>query len=221
MKIAAALVLCLVAAPALAFTPERAALMVDAVRANGCSMTGEQAEGLLAPLGLRGDEVQAFVDTLFGGELITLSEDLDTLSLTEALCAAEGEASLALITAAFEAQEAAMGPLLEVWRPGFTPERGAEFVGAVRGAGCVLTEDTAAQVLPPLGIGPEESREVVTVLIDGGLGAVSEDGLTFSLTEDFCAAEAAGDSAALAQILTDWDANHPAPEVHIQSGGDE
>lgn len=221
MRIAAALGLCLVAAPALAFTPERAALMVDAVRANGCMMTGDQAEGMLAPLGLGGDEVQAFVDTLFGGELITLSEDFDTLTLSEALCAVEGDESLALITAAFVAQEAEMGPLLEVWRPGFTAERGAEFVGAVRGAGCILTEEAAAQVLPPLGIGPEESREVVTVLIDSGLGAVSEDGLTFSLTEDFCVADAAGDAPALAQILTDWEANHPAPEVHIQSGGDQ
>jgi len=173
VRIAAALGLCLVAAPALAFTPERAALMVDAVRANGCMMTGDQAEGMLAPLGLGGDEVQAFVDTLFGGALITLSEDFDTLTLSEALCAVEGDESLALITAAFVAQEA------------------------------------------------EESREVVTVLIDSGLGAVSEDGLTFSLTADFCAADAAGDAPALAQILTDWDANHPAPEVHIQSGGDQ
>lgn len=205
----------LAASPALAFTPDRAALMVDAVRANGCALRGDQAEAALGPLGLDGVEVQAFVDTLFGADLVTVSDDLQTLTLSEPLCAAEGEASLALITAAFEAQELSLEP----WRPDFTAERGAEFVAAVRGAGCTLTEETAAQVLPAAGFSPDDSRDVVTVLIDGGLGEVSADAQSFGLTEAFCAADPAGDLAAVAAILDGWDASRP--EVIIQRGADQ
>ena len=215
MKLATALALTLAASPALAFTPDRAALMVDAVRANGCALRGDQAEGALAPLGLDGVEVQAFVDTLYGAELVTVSEDLQTLSLSETLCAATGEESLALITAAFEAQELSLEP----WRPTFTAERGADFVAAVRGAGCSLTEETAAQVLPPAGFTPDDSRDVVTVLLDGGLAEVSPDAQSFGLTAAFCAADPAGDVAAVAAILNTWDATRP--EIILERGADQ
>lgn len=215
MKLAATLALTLAASPALAFTPERAALMVDAVRANGCALRGDQAEGALAPLGLDGAEVQAFVDTLYGAELVTVSDDLQTLTLSDALCAATGEESLALITGAFEAQELSLEP----WRPEFTAERGAEFLGALRGAGCQLTEETAEAVLPPLGFTQSDSRDIVTVLMDGGLAELSGDGASLILNPDVCAADPAGDVAAIAAILDGWDASRP--EVHIQRGADQ
>lgn len=215
MKLAAALALSLAASPALAFTPERAALMVDAVRANGCALRGDQAEGVLAPLGLDGVEVQAFVDTLYGAGMVTVSEDSQVLILSVSLCAANAEDSLAYVTAAFEAQEASLEP----WRPEFTAERGAEFVAALRGAGCTLTEDTAAQVLPAAGFTPDDSRDVVTVLLDGGLAEISDDGQTLALTADLCAADPSGDAAAVAAILNTWDATRP--EITLQRGADQ
>lgn len=217
MRFVLALGFALAASPALAFTPDRAAMMVDAVRANGCAMTGEQAEGALAPLGLDGIEVQMFVDTLFGAGLVTMSDDMEELRLSEALCAATGEESLALIVGAFEMQDTA----LEAWRPTFTPERGAEFIAALRGAGCSLTEAGAAEVLVPLGFTPEESRDVVTVLIESEMAGIDDEGVALTLSEALCAADPATDTPTLAAILAAWDETHPAGEVHIQRGGDQ
>ncbi|MCB1411048.1 MAG: hypothetical protein KDK22_16760 [Rhodobacteraceae bacterium] len=207
MRLVLVSALVLAAAPAAAFTPERAAMMVDAIRANGCSMAGDQAEEALSPLGLNGTEVQAFVDTLYGADLVSLSADMSVLSLSETLCAADSAASLALITAAFQDQEASLEP----WRPDFAPERGAEFVGAVRGNDCTLTEDSAAALLPPLGFSPADTRDIVAVLIDGGLAQVNDEGTELSLSPEFCAAEPAGDAAALAALIDGWDDSHPDP----------
>lgn len=205
---ALALTLATVAAPALGFTPERAAVMVDALRGQGCTLHGDQAETVLAPLGLEAVEVQVFVDTLYGAGLVTLSDDQMVLSLSEALCAAEGEASLAMITEAFAEQEAA----LTAWRPEFSPELGASFSAAVREGGCALTDENAADVLMPLGISPAQSRAIVTVLVDGGLASVTEDAQVFTLSEAFCAADPAGDASAFAALLAAWDETHPVAD---------
>ncbi|MCB1345668.1 MAG: hypothetical protein H6900_11205 [Rhodobacter sp.] len=215
MRLVLGSVLLLAAAPASAFTPERAAMMVDAIRANGCSMAGDQAEEALSPLGLNGTEVQAFVDTLFGADLVSLSADMSVLTLSEGLCAAEGDAALAMITAAFAAQEATLEP----WRPDFAPERGAEFVGAVRGNDCTLTEESASDLLPPLGFSPADTRDIVAVLIDGGLAQVNDDGNALSLSPEFCAAESAGDAAALAALIDGWDDRHA--DANSQPEGDQ
>ncbi len=202
-----ALAMILLAAPASAFTPDRAALMVDAVRANGCTMEGEAAEGTLAPLGLDGVEVQAFVDTLFGAGLVSLSDDLNTLTLSDDLCAAEGAASLALITAAFEAQESA----IQAWRPDFTPERGAVFIAVVRAADCTLTEEAAQDLLPEQNFTPAETRDIVTVLVTSGVAEVAEDGSALSIATELCSADPAGDAEIVALALQAWaDANPPA-----------
>mgnify|MGYP001243263627 FL=1 len=206
-----------VAAPALAFTPERAGLMVDAMRALDCSMNGEQAEASLAPLGLEGIEVQAFVDTLFGAGLVSLSEDMTVLSLVPMLCAAGPEESMAMIVEAFEAQESS----IERWRPDFTPERGAELIATLRGLDCVLTEERAQEVLPPLGFTPVETRDIVAVLVDGTLAEVAEDGTALSLTESVCAADPSMDAPALQALLASWDERHPAPEIVIEQGADQ
>jgi hypothetical protein len=211
------LALSLAAAPALAFTPDRAALMVDAVRANGCAMTSEQAEGALAPLGLDGVEVQMFVDTLYGAGLVTMSDDMEELLLAPQLCEAAAEESLALIVGAFEMQDTALEP----WRPTFTPERGAEFIAALRGVGCSLTEAGASDVLVPLGFSQMESRDVVTVLIDSQLAGMDDQGVALTLSDALCAADPATDVPTLAAILAEWDETHPPGEVHIQRGGDQ
>jgi hypothetical protein len=48
---------------------------------------------------------------------------------------------------------------------------------------------------------------------------VSADAQTFGLTPAFCAADPAGDLAAVAAILDGWDASRP--EVIIQRGADQ
>lgn len=217
MKIAAALVLSLAATPALAFTPDRAAILVDAIRDMGCSMNAAQAQVALPPLQLDPIEVQTFVDNLFLEGLATISDDQDTLSLSEPLCAATGEAALALITAAFEAQE----PSIEPWQPDFTAARGAEYTGAVRAAGCSLTEANAADVLVPLGFTPVESRDIASVLLDSGHALADDEGQRFSLSPEFCAADPAGDEAVIAALLADWVDDPSDIDIHFERGADQ
>ncbi|MCW1932921.1 hypothetical protein [Pararhodobacter zhoushanensis] len=218
MKIAApTLILSLLAAPALAFTPERAALMVDAIRANECAMASDQAEAALGPLGLDAVEVQAFVDTLYGAGLVSISADMSVLSLQPILCNAGDDAALAMITQAFAAQETS----IEVWRPEFEPARGAELIATLRGLDCVLTEDAAQDALPPLGFTPIETRDIVAVLVDSDMASVTEDGSELRLTEATCAADPESDAPALAALLAAWDETHPAPGVVIEERASE
>ena len=218
MKFAApVLILSLLAAPALAFTPDRAALMVGAIRANDCALSSEQAGDALSPLGLDAVEVQAFVDTLYGAGLVSISADMSVLSLQPILCNADEDASLAMITQAFAAQETS----IERWVPAFEPARGAELIATLRGLDCVLTEDAAQEVLPPLGFTPIETRDIVAVLVDGDLASVTDDGTELRLTEATCAADPATDAPALAALLADWEETHPAPEVVIEERASE
>lgn len=208
---APALMLALLAAPAAAFTPERAGLMVDAVRAAGCALHGDQAGGVLAPLGLEPVEVQTFVDTLYAAGLVGLSSDMAVLTLAPVLCDAGVEAGMAMIVEAFAAQE----PRVERWTPDFAPERGAELLAVVRAESCLLTDARAQAVLPPLGFTPIETRDVVTVLVDGGLATVDEAGSALRLADDLCAADPAGDAPALAALLAAWPETHPDPGVTV------
>lgn len=196
-------------APAFAFTPDRAALMVDAVRANGCAMSGDQAEGALAPLGLDPIEVQSFVDTLYGAGLIALSDDGDVLRLTDPLCAAQDEGALAMIEAAFAAAE----PELVRWTPDFEPERGALLIQAVRDAGCTLTDAHAGEVLPPLGFTPIEARDIVTLLVEAGRAEVDATGSAMTLDAALCGADGAGDAEAVAVMIDSWHQANPAQDA--------
>lgn len=215
MRLAAAPILALAfAVPALAFTPDRAAMMVDAVRANGCAMAGDEAQGALAPLGLDALEVHSFVDTLFGAGLVALSEDGNVLRLTEPLCAADPEAALAMIEGAFEAAE----PQLTRWVPDFAPERGATLIGAVRDAGCSLSDAEAEDVLPPLGFSPVEARDIVTLLVETGQAQIDATGSAMMLDAALCAAEAEGDTEAVIAMIAAWHADNPegdAPSVVV------
>jgi hypothetical protein len=212
-----ALLLTLAAAPASAFTPERAGMMVDAIRANGCAMSGAEAPEALGPIGLEPVEVQAFVDTLYAAGLVSLSDDMQTLNLTPLLCEAEGDAAMAMIVQAFEAQEAQ----IERWLPEFSPERGAELIAALRDTDCMLTDERAQEVLPPLGFTPVEVRDIVAVMVDGELASVSDDGAELRLSESVCAGDPAADAAALATLIATWEERHPLPEMPSEEGPSE
>lgn len=201
MKFAAPfLIASLLAAPALAFTPERAGIMVDAVRANGCSMAGSDAPGALEPLGLDAMEVQTFVDVLYQAELVTLSEDMQTLQLSEALCAVDGDAAMALIVTAFEASETELVP----WSPEFEPARGAELVAIIRNNDCGMSDQQAGEMLPDLGFDPGITRDIVTLMLETDLATVAEDGMSVALIPMLCDADPAGDADVLAQALAAW-----------------
>ena len=215
--VATALAAVLLASPALGFTPERAGMMVDALRANDCAMTGEQAPEALGPLGLEPAEVQVFVDTLYAAGLVTLSSDMQTLSLAPMLCEAEGETAMAMIVQAFAAQEAQ----IERWLPEFAPERGAELVATLRGADCLLTDTRAQEILPPLGFTPVEVRDIVAVLVDGGMAGVSEDGAELRLSDEVCAGDPAADAPAIATLIATWEERHPLPDTIPEEGASE
>jgi len=202
---------CLLAAPAAAFTPERAGIMVDAVRANDCRMSGAEAPDALQPLGLESVEVQTFVDVLFTAGLVTLSEDMEDLILAEPLCLAESDASMALIVAAFEGQEAELQP----WAPDFDPARGAELIAIIRGNDCEMTDAQAGDILPDQGFGPGITRDIVTLLMETGMASVSADGSAVGLSPALCAADPADDAAVLTDALSAWN------ETNSEAGGDQ
>ncbi|MCA2010916.1 hypothetical protein [Pararhodobacter sp. CCB-MM2] len=206
--------LMLAAAPASAFTPERAGLLVDAIRANDCAMHGDEAGAALGPLGLEPVEVQAFVDTLYGAGLVTLSEDMATLRLAPMLCEAEAEASMAMIVEAFAAQE----PSIEPWLPEFTPARGAELIAAIRAEDCTLSDARAQEMLPGLGFTPIETRDIVAVLVDGEMAGVNDDGSELVLADATCDSTPEADAEALAALIDSWAERHPTPEVVIEQG---
>lgn len=205
MRFAASILIASVlAAPAMAFTPERAGIMVDAVRANGCSMVGQEAPGALEPLGLESVEVQTFVDVLYSAELVTLSDDMQTLVLSEALCLAEGDEAMAMIVAAFEAGETE----LSRWEPDFDPARGAELVGIIRNNDCGLSDEQAGEILPDQGFDPEITRDIVALMLETDLAEISNDGFAVTLSDALCSADSATDTATLTQAIADWTATN-------------
>lgn len=206
-RLALPLVLML-ASPAAAFTPDRAGLMVDAVRANGCVLDSADAERILSPLGLEGMEVQSFIDILFSAGLVALLENNTILSLPEPLCSIAPEASMAIIEEAFAAQ----APELTPWTPTFTPERGAQLVGVVRAEGCTLSDARAGEVLPPLAFTPVEARDIVSTLVEMEHAGVAEDGSSMVLSDALCAADPAGDVAFVEAMIVAWFEANPTDE---------
>lgn len=199
----------LLAAPALAFSPERAGIMVDAVRANGCQMAGSEASGALEPLGLDAIEVQSFVEVLYAADLVTLSDDSELLILSEGLCAADADAAMEMIVAAFAAQELGLEP----WRPDFEPARGAALIGILRDNDCAMTDEQAAVILPGQDFSPELTRDIVSLLLDVGLADVSPDAASVRLGDDLCNADAAQDLAVIDQALASWHEANDAPDA--------
>lgn len=204
MRAALAALLLTVAAPAWADTPERAALLVDAMRDNGCAMTGDEADAILPDVGLSVDEVDAAISVLYPVELVTLSGDGEALVLSDVLCAADADTSLSLITEAFDA-----APVMEPWSPQITPAEGAALIGALRDNDCTLTEAEAAETLPAAGLNMVSTRDAVAVLLQAGAVELSEDGTILRLSADLCAADPQGDVALVDQALLDYAALPP------------
>lgn len=211
------LCLSLLATPVAAFTPERAEIMVGAVRAESCTLNGDRAGDVFAPLGLDPMEVQSFVDLLFEAGLVSISESGEELSLSDALCAADSVASLEMLTDAFAASEQAA---LEPWRPEVSPEQGAIMVGAIRENACQMSDEDAARLLPGLGFTPQTARDVAAVLISGELASVSEDSGVFALSAAFCAADPAQDTHTLAALIASWNDESPADAESAAQDGD-
>lgn len=204
----------LVAAPVSAFTPERAAIMVDAVRAQSCTLTGEQAEAVLAPLGLDPMEVQTFVDVLFESDLVSISESGNELSLSQGLCDANADDSLAMLQAAFAvAEENALQP----WRPEVDPAQGALMINAIRENACQMSDEDAANILPGLGFTPDTARDVAALLVSGELARFANDTGVFTIAETLCAADAAQDVETLTTLLAQWDAQAAQAEAEMSN----
>lgn len=166
-RLALALVACL-ALPAMADQPDaaRAALMIDAIRGNGCAMTEAEAAVMLPRLGLEQDETVGFVEVLASAGHVTLSEDHQTLHLSDALCAAQAADDAALFAAALAGFEAAMPP----GPPSLSEDeilgllRDSLGAGFVRGAAELLAEGSGCA-------------------IDFSVGADGRDGLIAYLSE--------------------------------------
>lgn len=85
---ASLVVLILAATPALAqeFTDEQKATFIDAIAANDCRMTEDEAEVLLPPVGIDRDLSGEIASHLLDRNLATLSEDMQTFTLSAELC---------------------------------------------------------------------------------------------------------------------------------------
>lgn len=214
MRVLPALVLAALASPALAQTPERAMILVDAVRANDCAMTEAEANAVLPTLGLSMPEAQGFIDLLFRAGLAEYSEERQALILPEPFCAASAEDALAQLTAAYDEPSITLVP----WTPEFAPERAALLIGALRDNDCAMNEIEAGEILSALGLEVTETRDIAGVLAETGLAVISSDGNVLSLSDMVCTADPAGDSALATEALATFRA--AAPEVPAADPGE-
>ena len=185
------------AAPLAAQTPERAMLFVEAVRANDCAMTVDEANQALPGLDLGMDETQEVIDLLFAAGLADFDPEREALVLPEAFCTASDEETLAQVTAALEAPPIALMP----WVPDFEPGRAALLIGALRDNDCSMNETEAGELLPQLGLEMNETRDIAGVLFESGLAELSEDGNVLTLSPALCAADPAEDALRAAEAL--------------------
>lgn|GEM_PF-1628609 len=207
MKLWPIIALACMALPALADTPERAAMLVQAMRDNGCAMNGNEADATLPALGLTPDEVQVSISVLYPAGLVVPSEDDgNALSLAPQLCDADEEQSQALIAEAFD-----VAPTIEPWAPDVTPAQGGALIGALRDNDCALTETQAGQALPELGLGMAASRDAVAVLTEAGIVGLNDDRSLLRLDDAICAADAEDDESVMARALAGLDLFLPRP----------
>lgn len=187
MRLAAAALLLLSAGAATAqdAPAARIALFVDALRDNGCSMTEAEADAQLPALGLTVPEV---VDAVTLLSLVDAAEFTGAGALVLAPDWCDAPESLPLIEAALA--EVAQ---LEPWVPQFTQDQGGIFVAALRENGCTMTEDQAGQILPPLGLNMDVTRDMVAVMLEGGLAGLAPDG-TLMLAPLLCEGPADADA---------------------------
>lgn len=188
------------AAPAGAQVPANAAAFVALVQANDCAITESQAQALLPPAGLTMDDAQDAAAVMNRGRLFSVDADGETLRLTPELCAADAAGVDALLAAAAAAPEP--GAFLLDLAERVDPARGAAFIGAVRTAGCMMSEDQAEAILPPLGFTPEDVQDIAGLLMITGRAGIADE--TFTLHPDLCTADAAGDGDEMVAALAEF-----------------
>jgi hypothetical protein len=103
------LIMLLAAAPATAqpglvgVDPDRAALLIETIRANGCAMTEDEVEPILVGLDYDAAEAQAIVAVLLEADAVGFDEDWN-IFLSEDLCAADPAQDAAFFAAAADPQ---------------------------------------------------------------------------------------------------------------------
>lgn len=180
--------------------PPRAGAFVALVQANDCAITEAQAQALLPPAGLTMDDAQDAAALMNRGRLFTVDADGETLRLTPELCAADAAGVDALLAAAAAAP--APGARFLDLGERVDPARGADFIGAVRTAGCLMSEDQAEAILPPLGFAPEDVQDIAGLLMITGRAGMAGD--SFALHPDLCTADAAGDADEMVAALAEF-----------------
>lgn len=124
---------------------------VEAVRANGCSVSEAEAGTVLGAAGLTMEQVDGIADAM-------LAEGVghpagDVFHLSDALC---GDVARA------------------------RPDPKAILVRAVREAGCTMTEDVAGATLPGLGLTEEVTGEVAEAMVQAGEATLEGGALRLS-----------------------------------------
>lgn len=196
----------LMAAPAGAQAlADPAAAFVALVQDNGCAMTEAEAEALLPSAGLTMADARAAAALMNRGRLFTVDPDGLTLRLVPELCAADAAGVAAQLAAAATMPEP-VAQLMDLTAR-VDPARGAAFVGAVRAAGCTMTEDQAKTSLPGLGFVRDEVQDIAGLLITTARADFAEG--AFVLNPTLCAADPAGDEAALVAALAAYAAAGP------------
>ena len=132
---------------------------VEAVRLNGCSVSEAEAGAVLEAAGLTMEQVDGVAEAM-------LAEGVghpagDVFHLSDALC----------------------GDAVRV-----RPDPMAVLIGALREAGCTMTQEAAADTLPGLGLTEEVTGEVAEAMVRSGEATLEGDALR--LSPALCAAPA-------------------------------
>lgn len=81
-----AVLLALLATPALAFTEEERAIFLAAFAANGCAMTITEAQEALTPFGMEFETADRIAGSYLDAGQATISDDYATLTLAPEVC---------------------------------------------------------------------------------------------------------------------------------------
>lgn len=105
----------------------------------------------------------------------------------------------------------ALAAILALPAQAIEPDRAAQFIDALRGNGCAMTDAEADTLLPPLDFVPSETIEIVEVLMAAGLVQLSADFNTLTLSDALCAGAPEDDAEVFAEALESFDASAPPP----------
>lgn len=181
--------------------PGRAAAFVAVVQQQGCAITEAQAADLLPPVGLTMEDAYAAVALLNRGPLFSVDDDGVTLRLVPELCAADAARTAELMAEMAARPEPELE--LESLTDRIDPDQAVALIGALRAEGCAMSEERAAEVLPGMGLDPFATRDIAALLIETGRAAFDDTGL--ALAPELCAADPAGDEAAVVAALIEFE----------------